>query len=390
MLRIINAKWVTPHGIVEGQDCLIQDGVFVEKLDGDGEVLDAEGCYLCPGLIDIHTHGRMGSDFMDATEEAIDTIARAHLEQGTTTIIPTSLAGSLDETLRFLEVFSKTEKRRTGRADMPSVHLEGPYFSPAQKGAQPEKYLRDPDPQEVQILLERYGRWIGRWSAASELNGMKEFAKACRQQGILVSYAHSDATTRQAMEANDWGFSHFTHLYSCMSSVHRRQGRRFGGLVEAAYLMPQTTVELITDGMHLPPELAELAWRCKGADRACLITDSMRAAGLPEGEYVLGSKDSDHRVIVKDGVAWMPGFESFAGSVSSMLQVLRIAVQRCNIPLRDAVLMATRTPATIMGLSHKGRLESGCDADCILLDQNLQLTCVIQHGQRIINQKEAK
>ena len=105
---------------------------------------------------------------------------------------------------------------------------------------------------------------------------------------------------------------------------------------------------------------------------------------------MLGSKDSDHRVIVKDGVAWMPGFESFAGSVSSMLKVLRIAVQRCNIPLRDAVLMATRTPATIMGLSHKGRLEPGCDADCILLDQNLQLTCVIQHGQRIINQKEAK
>ena len=140
--------------------------------------------------------------------------------------------------------------------------------------------------------------------------------------------------------------------------------------------------------MHLPPALAELAYRCKGADKVCLITDSMRAAGLPEGEYVLGAKDSDHRVIVRDGVAWMPGFESFAGSVSSMSQVVRIAVQRCNIPLRDAVKMATKTPAEIMGLKNKGRIEAGYDADCLLLNENLTPIFIMKNGKIVLDERE--
>lgn len=388
MLKIINAKWITDRSIIEGRPLLIENGKFVQDSRNEDKILDAEGCYVCPGFIDIHTHGRMGYDFMDSTEEAIDGIAKAHLLQGTTTIIPTSLAGNREDTLKFLKVYSETEKHSDVRADMPCVHLEGPYFAASQKGAQPEEYLRCPDQEEVQEILSQYGSQIGRWSAASELEGMEDFARECRRRNILVSYAHSDATAEQALEANSWGFSHFTHLYSCMSSVHRRNGRRYGGLVEAAYLMEDTTAELITDGMHLPPELAELAWRCKGADKVCLITDSMRAAGLPEGEYILGSKDSDHKVIVKDGVAWMPDFKSFAGSVSSMLQVFQTAVRHCNIPLRDAVKMATKTPAEIMGLKYKGQLRPGYDADCLLLDSDLNLICIIKSGKIIMNQLE--
>lgn len=257
---------------------MMDHGKFIEDDLKTDEILDAQGCYVCPEFIDIHTHGRMGYDFMDCTEEAIDGIARAHLQQGTTTIIPTSLAGSREETLKFLKIYSQTDKHSSDRADMPCVHLEGPYFAASQKGAQPEEYLRCPDQEEVQEILSQFGSEIGRWSAASELDGMEDFARACRRRNILVSYAHSDAMTEQALEANSWGFRHFTHMYSCMSSVHRRNGLRFGGLVEAAYLMEDATAELITDGMHLPPELAELAWHCKGADKVCLITDSDNAS----------------------------------------------------------------------------------------------------------------
>ena len=252
MLKIIHARQITDRGILEGQTVTVDQGRFISDPgeNADCEIIDARGAYLCPGFIDIHTHGMMGYDFMDCSEEAMENIARAHLRQGATTIIPTSLAGSREATMNFLEIFAKTDKHKDGRADMPCVHLEGPYFAPSQKGAQPEAYLRCPDPAEYGEILEKYGDLIGRWSAASELAGAEAFARACRQRGILVAYAHSDTDTDQAIEANRWGFTHYTHLYSCMSSVHRRQGRRYGGLVESAYLMEDTTAELITDGIR--------------------------------------------------------------------------------------------------------------------------------------------
>lgn len=390
MYKIINAKMISDRAIIDHASICIEKGKIVKESHEEYEIIDAKGYYLCPGFIDIHTHGMMGYDFMDSSEEAIDEIAKAHLMEGATTIIPTSLAGSKEATLKFLEVFSKTDKQKDGRADMPCVHLEGPYFAASQKGAQPEEYLRNPEYKEYGEILEKYGSIIGRWSAASELDGMEQFAKDCKKYDILVSYAHSDANCSQAMIANKWGFSHYTHLYSCMSSVHRVKGRRYAGLVESAYLMEDTTVELITDGMHLPYELAELAYRNKGSDKACLITDSMRAAGLAEGEYVLGAKESNHKVIVKDGVAWMPGFESFAGSVSSMSQVVRIAAKYCHIPLRDAIKMATKTPAEIMGLKNKGKLEEGYDADCLLLNEDLKPVFIMKNGQIIKDERGKK
>ena len=196
------------------------------------------------------------------------------------------------------------------QADMPCVHLEGPYFAPSQKGAQPEEYLRCPDPAEYGEILEKYGDLIGRWSAASELAGTEAFARACRQRGILVAYAHSDTDTDQAIEANRWGFTHYTHLYSCMSSVHRRQGRRYGGLVESAYLMEDTTAELITDGMHLPPALAELAYRCKGADKVLsLIHISVDVDGSLQDRLQLKIAD-DRRQYAKYGLFGILGFNA--------------------------------------------------------------------------------
>lgn len=381
MLTIINGLLATADGW-QNKPVTIENGKFTNEKETN-EKIDAEGCYVVPGFIDIHTHGMSGYDFMDCTEEAVMAIAHSHLLNGATTIIPTSLASTKEETLHFLEAFSAMNHKPENGADMPFVHLEGPYFAESQKGAQPEEYLRNPDPQEYEEILDKYGHIVKRWSAAPELEGTETFAKACQEKGVLLSFAHSDADYQCAAQAHEWGFNHFTHLYSCMSVVHRKNGLRHGGLVEAAYLLDNTTVELISDGMHLPPELVKLAYKNKGADHACLITDSMRAANMPEGEYVLGSLENNHRVIVKDGVAWMPGFESFAGSVSTMHSVFKTAVERCGIPLLEAVKMASETPARIMGLTTKGKIAPGYDADCLILDKDYNLKAVIKAGKAI-------
>ena len=386
MLKITNARVVFPDRI-EAQDLYVENGTFCPAPsvpDPGTEVLDMRGLYLSPGLVDIHTHGMGGYDFMDATEEAIFGIAREHLLHGATTIIPTSLAGSREETARFLDIFKNVRHKRGDFADMPGVHMEGPYFSPQQKGAQPEKFLRNPDPEEYLPILEIYGDFILRWSSAPELPGTEAFAKAAKEKGVLLAFAHTDADYDEAVQAHAWGFTHYTHLYSCMSTVHRKNGFRHCGAVESAYLLKDTTVELICDGIHLPPELVHLAHAIKGTENVALVTDCMRATALGEGEYILGSLNSDHKVIVKGGVAWMPDMSSFAGSVSTAMDILRTAVIRCGIPLAEAVFMMTAVPSQIMKLGHKGSLTAGCDADLIAFDDDIRLHRVIKGGKEII------
>ncbi len=392
MIKLVNARVVYPDKIINEPIYINEGRIFAHPYGEETmvtEIIDLEGKYLSPGLIDIHTHGMGGYDFMDGTEQAILEIARYHLINGATTIIPTSLAGSKEDTERFLEVFKGVVDKAGDFACMPGVHMEGPYFAPSQKGAQPEEYLRTPQPEEYLPLLEKYGDIIMRWSAAPELEGTEEFAKAVREKGILLSYAHTDATFDQAKEAHSWGFNHYTHLYSCTSVVHRRNGRRYGGVVESAYLLPDTTVELICDGVHLPPELVHLAYNIKGADHIALVTDCMRATALGEGEFTLGSLDSNHKVIVKDGVAWMPDFTSFAGSVSTAMDILRTAIKKCGLGINEAVTMMTATPASIMGLEgSKGYIKAGHDADLIVFDEDIRLCRVFKGGKLIDLKKE--
>jgi N-acetylglucosamine-6-phosphate deacetylase len=379
--KIINAKIITPYSIIEKGSVLINGGMIEAVLPynpstEDYAETDAKGCYVAPGLFDIHVHGSGGYDCMDNTEEAFLGLARCELVHGATTVIPTSISCSHEKLKEFIRVFEKVRSKNHDGADMPGLHLEGPYISMEQKGAMEPQYVRGFNEKEYNEILEMTDS-IMRWSAAPELEGAKEFAKAVTGRGILCAFAHSDAVCAVAEQAVDWGFSHATHLYSGMSTLKRVAGIRTAGLVEAAYLSDEVTIELISDGMHLPPELLRLAYKIKGPDKTVLITDAMRAAGLGEGSYSFG----DREVIVKDGVAWADA-ENFSGSIATPDVCIRVMTKKAGIPLLDAVKMMTLTPARLCGLDNKkGSLEAGKDADLIMFDEDISIQRVYKKGE---------
>ena len=269
------------------------------------------------------------------------------------------------------------------------MHLEGPYFAMKQRGAQDPRYIRNPDPEEYRDILS-HSSDIKRWSAAPELEGAIEFGKFLKSKGILVSMAHTDAIYEEALIAFENGYTLATHFYSCMSSVTRKNAFRYAGVVEAAYLIDEMDVEIIADGIHLPAPLLKLVYKIKGVDRIALITDSMRAAGMPPGESILGSRENGLKVIVEDGVAKLPDRSSFAGSVATSDRLVRTMITMAEVPLLDAVRMISATPASILGISErKGSLVAGKDADIVIFDDNIQVEWTIVQGRIIYNKRDA-
>jgi N-acetylglucosamine-6-phosphate deacetylase len=260
------------------------------------------------------------------------------------------------------------------------LHLEGPYLAMGQRGAQDGRYLRNPDRKEYLEILGRCPD-IRRWSAAPELEGALEFGRELRSRGIVGSFAHTDALYDETLEGFRNGYTLATHLYSCMNGVTRRGIHRYAGAVECAYLVPEIDVELIADGVHLPAPLLRLAYQIKGAERTVLVTDAMRAAGMGEGESVLGGLDGGMAVIVEDEVAKLPDRSAFAGSVATADRLIRTMVS-VGVPLVAAVRMMTETPARIIGVSDcKGALVKGMDADVILFDDQIEVGLTMIGGR---------
>ena len=384
MTIIKNARIVSGSGIKEG--CVAyQNGVIVETpLNTVGaEVIDAKGAYLSAGFIDLHTHGGGGYDFMDGTVEAFLGAAELHARHGTTTLLPTATSGTLEETSTMFDILTRAQAENVHGADMPGLHLEGPYFSPAQAGAQDPRFLKEPKPEEYLPILHSTDK-ILRWSAACELDGAFDFAEACRDHGVLCAIGHSDADLATVEEAIKHGFTHLTHFYSGMSSVHRVNAYRVCGVVEAGYLRDDLTVEIIADGCHLPKGLLQMIYRFIGPDRICLITDSMRGAGMPDGtESILGSLTNGQKVIIEDGVAKMPDRASFAGSVATADRLLNVIVNIAEIPLYQAIKMLTETPARIQHLYDRGTLDIGKRADIVLFNDELKIIRTIVGGYTV-------
>ena len=261
------------------------------------------------------------------------------------------------------------------------VHLEGPFLSPAQSGAQSPDALALPTPEAWNRLLDRWPGGVRVMGAAPELPGAMELGQALRDRGVVASIAHSDADYAVCRQAMDNGFTDVTHLYSGCSMVHRKMGYRYGGVVEAGLLEDGLTVQVIADGKHLPPELLRLIVKCKGPERISLITDALFAAGsdLPEGTVL--TQANGMQTILKDGVMKLPDRQAFAGSVATMDRLVRNMVHLAGVPLWDAVTMATTTPARVAGLKGKGRLSPGFDADVVLLDERLQVRLVMSMGK---------
>lgn len=343
-------------------------------------VIDAQDSYISAGFIDIHTHGGGGHDFMDGTVEAYLGAAEKHAQHGTTALLPTTLTSTTDELLKTFAIFKEAKRTNTKGAKFLGLHLEGPYFAYNQRGAQDPKYLRNPEPEEYNMILAESDD-IVRWSLAPELPGALEFAKVLKEKNILTAVAHSDAIYEEVVEAFDAGFTLATHLYSGMSTITRRNAYRYAGVVEAAYLIDDMDVEIIADGVHLPKSLLQFVYKFKGPDRTALCTDSMRGAGMPDGESILGSLEKGQKVIIEDGVAKLQDRTAFAGSVATTDKLVRTMVEVAEIPLIDAIKMMTLTPARIMKIdSHKGSIEIGKDADLVIFDSNINVSHTIIEG----------
>ncbi len=391
---IYNVSLVDADGVTPGAAVLIRDGK-IEYVSRDGamilpavdESVDGEGQYLSAGFIDIHVHGGGGHDFMDATEEAFKGAMASHMKHGTTSIVPTTLTAEDDELRRVFAVSRRVKASREaeGLPEILGLHLEGPYVEPSMAGAQDPKYIKVPSDLSWKKIVEETDGDLLIWTVAPELEGADEMAEALRDSGIIFSAGHSAAKYTDALRAIKAGYTMATHLYSSMSTIIRENGYRVPGLLEASLLHDEICAEVIADGLHLPPELLKLIYKTKGRDRMVLVTDAMRGAGMPDGEYLLGSLKKGQLVSVFDGIAHMPDGISFAGSVATADRLVRVMTRMAGIPLNEAIAMLTVNPAREVGVDdRKGKVEVGYDADLILFDDCINIRSIWCRGKRTV------
>lgn len=380
-----NARLVLPNSVMENASLLVADGKIADFGAKDisaesARVVDLDGDWLTPGLIETHVHGGGGADFMDGTEEAFFTVAKHHSEHGVTSMLATTLAGETSETENALKIFCDV-KDRVKSCNMLGVHLEGPYFSMAQKGAQDPKYIKDPDRQELDLFLS-YG-CVKRVSIAPELNGAMETGRYLSDKGVIVSAAHTDASFDTVEEASKNGYTLMTHLYSAMSGVHIADCKRHAGAIEAGLCIDDLFVETICDGVHLPDGILRLIYKCKGRDKIILTSDASRGAGLPENTVIkLGSLTKGQDVLIKNGVANRMDMKAFAGSVAAGDRLLRTELNAVGIPMWEVIGMMTVNPAKLLGIDdRKGKIAVGYDADLAVFSKDVYSKMTVVNGE---------
>ena len=381
-----NARIVLSNTVTDLADLLIKDGKIEsigEEVRFADEIIDVKGNYILPGFIDIHVHGGGGADFMDATPEAFETVVKAHLKCGTTTLLPTAMTANESDLNDFLNAFNEFKTKSEYSALTPGVHLEGPYFSGANaksSGAQPSGLLRLPDEAEMERLLKVADGGIIRWDAAPELQDSDMFARKCLENGIVCSIAHSAATSEEAQKGIDNGFSHITHFYNAVTTYRKEGQKVLAGVVEAAYLNDNVTIELICDGRHIPRDILRLALKIKGADKVSAITDGMRIAGTDMQSGKLGSLKNGTDVIVDDTVAKLPDMSSYAGSIATMDRCLRVLCKDYDIDILTASKMLSLAPAKHIKAKNIGEIKVGYNADLVIVNNALEIINVIKGG----------
>ena len=384
-VRFQQAGLCLPDGTVSTGDVCVRGGkiaAIAPRLapEPGEEIIDAAGSYLAPGFIDMHVHGALGRDTMEATAEAFEAIARHHATGGATTIALTTICASWLDIGRVLDA-AREWRPRSGAsgARLAGIHVEGPYFSRAKPGAHRLEFIRDPKPDDIDHWA-RYAGTITQITLAPELPGMRGLIPALVEAGIRVSCGHSDAWDEDARMAFAAGARQVTHTFNCMSSARRRGPYRVAGLLEAALADPDVVCEVIADGRHVSPTLLRMLLNAKGPSRVALVTDATAGAGLERGEeFSLG----DVRCRVEDGVALTAAGSALAGSTCRMIDGIRTLVREAGVPLGEAVLSATRTPAAALGLADRGHLEVGALADVVLFDADFSVKGVWIAGGRV-------
>jgi N-acetylglucosamine-6-phosphate deacetylase len=391
---IIDGKVITPFRMIETGSVVVENGKIIDIVEGNPPpsdrntmIIDAARRFIAPGFIDMHTHGAGNAEVMEGTVEAIRTMCHTHARHGTTAILPTTPAARWEDIYRAVDAIRKAQPD-SGGARILGVHLEGPYCSAAEKGAQNPSYIKNPDPEEYLKILD-YWEGIKIMSAAPELDGGLQLGRELRKRGILAAIAHSNADYRQVVRALENGYTHVTHFYSGCSMTHRENAYRIAGVVESGYLLDELSVEIIADGRHLPPSLLKLIYKVKGAASTALVTDSTKFAGLPPQELKDIKTHDGMEIIYEDEVIKLKDRSCFAGSVATTNRLVRNMVRLADVPLLQAVEMASYTPARILGIDkHKGSLSVGKDADILLFDEDIDIAMTMVQG-KLIYQREA-
>lgn len=338
------------------------------------EIIDGQGCYAIPGLIDIHFHGCMGADCGDASTEALQIIADYEAYAGVTAIAPATMTVGVDELKRILKNAAEFASKQTRGADLVGLNMEGPFISREKCGAQNPEYILPCDENMCREFLEVSNGLVKYIGLAPEENpGFEKFIKNMKDQ-VKISLAHTNADYETSARAIKAGASHLIHMYNAMPSLNHREP----GLIAAVSDYPGVDAEIICDGVHIHPAMVRAAYRLMGAERIILVSDSLRATGMPDGIYTLGGQDvclHGRRVtLVSNG--------ALAGSATNLMDCMKYAVQNVGIPLEQAVVSAAVNPAKSLGIDNQyGTIDTGKIANVVLLSSDLETMAVIQKGR---------
>ncbi len=382
LTQIINARILTPQGWLKDGSVILRDNKILEVTNCDlavigAEVIDAKGMYVVPGGVEMHVHGGGGRDFMEGTEDAFREAIAAHAKHGMTSIFPTLSSSTVPMIEKAVETCNKLMAEKN--SPVLGLHLEGHYLNLKKAGGQMPENIKDPDPNEYIPIVEK-SPCLARWDAAPELPGAIQFGKYCAAKGVLPTIAHTCAEYEDVLAAYNAGFTHVTHFYNAMPGFHNKREYKYEGTVESVYLIDDMTVECVADGIHVPPTILRMVYKIKGVERMALITDALACAASDS------DKAFDPRVIIEDGVCKLSDRSALAGSIATTDRLIRTMVQQVDVPLEDAIRMASETPAKIMKVyDRKGSLAKDKDADILVLDNDLNIRCVWQMGKIIEN-----
>lgn len=371
-MKIINAKVYTEEGVFKVQD-VYTDGEKIAKSSTDDMVIDGSGCYLIPGLTDIHFHGCVGHDFCDGTHESIEAMVVYEASQGITTIVPATMTLGRD-TLKGICEAAASYPNEKG-AILCGINMEGPFIAMARKGAQNGDYVHEPSAEMFRELNAASGNMVKLLAIAPEVEGAMECIDELKDE-VVLSIAHTTADYEIAAEAINHGVHHVTHLYNAMAGLSHRTP----GVVGAAADDDRVEAELICDGVHIHPVTVRQTFKMFGDDRIILISDSMEATGMPDGEYALGGQ----KVFKKGNLATLQD-GTIAGSATNLMDCLRVVVRKMQIPLESAVKCAAVNPAKSVGIYDQyGSITPGKTANMVLLkEEDLSTVQVILKGKTI-------
>ena len=378
LTQIINGLILTPNGWLKGGSLILRDSRILTVTDAQlpllgANIIDAQGQYIVPGFVAMDVYGGNGHSFKECTKEAFDIVTKAHVEHGTTSIFPT--IGSSNKTEIESIVSLCEEIMKDEFSPIKGLHLSGPYLS--EKMTKHRYNVQVPNKEEYLQILNSTNI-IKRWDASPELPGAMEFAKTLKKHNIVTAISHTEAEFDIVKEAYEAGYTHAAQLYNSMPGFHKKNEYKYEGTVESVLLIDDMSTEVIADGKHIPATILRLVYKLKGVEKLSLVTAALSYAAY-DGEI-----DENDSVFIEDGVCKLKKDKSLVGSIATMDTLVKTMVNKANVPLMDAIRMASETPAKVMGiLNETGTLEDGKEANVILLNNNLDVTAVWVKGARV-------